>query len=391
MPNQPHATSAQTSAVMLASHYLRTPLTHIQLGVEGAAELEDTTRNQLLGLVPSLAADIETLIARTTTAAEQVAVVSDPAQPAWRVLISGYFLLPLLLVLALGVVSDYVFIAYATIRIPPTNLLLEVLAFVAAAALFYTVIRRRALRRQERLGVDRLAEDQARLNAAKNGFIHDGGLALSAHVQALKGLIPPVASSVEGSALELGVRELDSLVYKFELLTSLTPERARDTQTFSLHDLVSDIERSDRLRLEAKHITLAVDQATVVVHQSRELIDFVVRSIIDNAIKFSPEGSRVSVAWHQAKREVTLVIEDHGKGIPTDYRTHLFEPFSRPGSVETYAQEGLGLSLYLDKIILSYLGGELKLETHEGHGTRVAVRLPLGSLLPTQELARASN
>jgi signal transduction histidine kinase len=100
-----------------------------------------------------------------------------------------------------------------------------------------------------------------------------------------------------------------------------------------------------------------------------------VASLLDNAIKFSPPGSTVNLSWEAQTEHLIFETRDRGSGIPREYQERVVEPFAKTASVERFEDTGLGLSLYLDKLILDDLGGVLTIDSKEGQGTRVTARL----------------
>ena len=101
----------------------------------------------------------------------------------------------------------------------------------------------------------------------------------------------------------------------------------------------------------------------------------VVANLLDNAIKFSPEGGRVDVAVSAPEDGVLhLVVRDRGLGIPPERRARLFEPYHQ-AHPET-ERSGLGLGLYVSRRIVELHGGAIRADFPEDGGTRFTVSLP---------------
>jgi signal transduction histidine kinase len=104
-------------------------------------------------------------------------------------------------------------------------------------------------------------------------------------------------------------------------------------------------------------------------------LEQVLVNLVDNAIKYSPDGGAVRVAVSALDPEwVELAVSDQGLGIPPDRRRRLFERFYRAHD-ESYAS-GMGLGLYISKRIVKQHGGSLTAEFPSDGGTRMVVRLP---------------
>jgi signal transduction histidine kinase len=100
-------------------------------------------------------------------------------------------------------------------------------------------------------------------------------------------------------------------------------------------------------------------------------------NLINNAVKFSPEGKAVEVTITKGSEYVSIAIQDHGLGIPTDALPHLFERFYRAKNVTVAEIPGSGIGLYIVKSIIDELGGSISVESEINHGTKFTVRLRL--------------
>jgi two-component system sensor histidine kinase KdpD len=105
-------------------------------------------------------------------------------------------------------------------------------------------------------------------------------------------------------------------------------------------------------------------------------IDQVLTNLLENAVKFSPHGTEVTVAAGRFHDAVEVRVVDHGPGIPNDERERVFEPFVR-GEQGTATGAGLGLSI--GRAIVESHGGKIWLEGTPGGGTTVVFRLPLST------------
>jgi PAS domain S-box-containing protein len=98
-------------------------------------------------------------------------------------------------------------------------------------------------------------------------------------------------------------------------------------------------------------------------------------NLINNAAKFSPAGAVVETHLTSADEEVTVVISDHGLGIPPEAIPHLFERFYRARNVSIAEIPGSGIGLYIVKSIVDELGGSISVDSAPGRGTRFLVSL----------------
>jgi len=105
------------------------------------------------------------------------------------------------------------------------------------------------------------------------------------------------------------------------------------------------------------------------------LLRLIISNLLNNAAKYSSRGSDVLFELYCAPHETILIVQDYGMGIPEKDLPHIFKPFHRAGNVGTISGTGLGLSIIRQAVELH--GGTVELESQEGVGTKVTVRLPL--------------
>lgn len=114
------------------------------------------------------------------------------------------------------------------------------------------------------------------------------------------------------------------------------------------------------------------------------LIQRVIVNLLDNAAKFIPTGSMISVSATAGNNEMTIVIEDDGPGLPLGQEAKIFDKFSR-GEIESN-KPGVGLGLALCKTIVEAHGGKIFAENRVNGGARFTVTLPLGIAPIPEEL-----
>src|SRR5262245_31847365 len=103
---------------------------------------------------------------------------------------------------------------------------------------------------------------------------------------------------------------------------------------------------------------------------------YVVRSLVDNAVHYSPAGGEIVVTLERRDAEAVLRIVDHGVGIGPCDLPHVFEPVFRAPTAEGLAP-GLGLGLATTRLIVEQYGGSIHAESIEAAGTTFTMRLPL--------------
>ena len=102
----------------------------------------------------------------------------------------------------------------------------------------------------------------------------------------------------------------------------------------------------------------------------------VVDNLVNNACKFSPDGSAVTVDVSVDGPWATLQIIDQGRGIPPEDLERVFDRFERVEDPLNMTTSGAGLGLYIVKSLAEGLGGDVRLSSVLGEGTTVTVRFP---------------
>ncbi len=134
-----------------------------------------------------------------------------------------------------------------------------------------------------------------------------------------------------------------------------------------------------RSAAEAKQVELAEDIASgITVNGDARRLQQIVWNLITNAVKFTPEGGKVSVALREEKREAVIEVRDTGHGIEPEFMPHVFERFRQADSSTTRPHMGLGLGLAIVRHLVELHGGTISAESKgAGKGSTFRVRIPL--------------
>jgi signal transduction histidine kinase len=132
-----------------------------------------------------------------------------------------------------------------------------------------------------------------------------------------------------------------------------------------------------RARATKHDFALATDQS-LVAEVDPVGIEQVLSNLLDNAVKYSPNGGRIDVEVGRAGTEhALLAVRDRGIGIPPEKREAIFGRFYQ-AHVEDH-RSGLGLGLYISRQIVTQHGGDIAVEFPPDGGTRFVVTLPVGA------------
>nr|WP_231127235.1 ATP-binding protein [Motilibacter aurantiacus] len=130
---------------------------------------------------------------------------------------------------------------------------------------------------------------------------------------------------------------------------------------------------------DAKRITLVTggESGLHVLGDAPQLV-MAVRNLVDNAVTYSPAGTRVAVTTRRADSLVELTVTDQGIGIPERDIERIFERFYRVDQARSRATGGTGLGLSIVKHVANNHGGDVTVWSEEGSGSTFTIRLPCG-------------
>ena len=180
-----------------------------------------------------------------------------------------------------------------------------------------------------------------------------------------------------GSMLEETSR-LTHLVESLLLLTRVDRGRIRmNRKDQDVSALVEKAVEDLRVMAEEKGQTLVLDLKNGI----RAVIDdealrTALVNLLDNAIKYTPEGGTISVRLTEGQHEITVEVTDTGPGIALEHREKIFDRFYRVEKDRPRDPGGAGLGLAIAKASVEASGGRLELASHEGQGSTFRIVLP---------------
>jgi signal transduction histidine kinase len=147
-----------------------------------------------------------------------------------------------------------------------------------------------------------------------------------------------------------------------------------------LRDVLSEAVEAARPRARTRGIDLERthdDGGPAICRGDRDRLGQVVDNLIANALKFTPEGGRVTARLTTSATEATIEVSDSGPGVPADEHARLFERFYRSPHAIDQAVPGLGLGLSIVKSIVEAHGGRIGVRSHRSGGATFELALPL--------------
>jgi signal transduction histidine kinase len=124
-------------------------------------------------------------------------------------------------------------------------------------------------------------------------------------------------------------------------------------------------------------LELRTEPALPAVAADREQVKQVLVNLIDNAVKYSPDGGRIEVGLKRLNARVRFAVVDHGLGIPSNELERVFEKFHRLDPEMSRGVGGTGLGLYISRQLVEQMNGRIWVTSREGAGSTFSFELPV--------------
>ncbi|MDQ3077005.1 MAG: HAMP domain-containing histidine kinase [bacterium] len=129
----------------------------------------------------------------------------------------------------------------------------------------------------------------------------------------------------------------------------------------SLHEMIQEsLEKyGQKIREKAMHFNIQMDQDVPLIVVDRRKIQFVIDMLVDNAIKYTPQGGTITAGVVTTKNSVLVSVTDTGMGMSMFDLTHVFKKFYRSKEAKTIDTEGMGMGLHTAQVIMHHHGGRI--------------------------------
>ena len=241
---------------------------------------------------------------------------------------------------------------------------------VGAVAVFHDVTELKRLERVRREFVANVSHELRTPLTAIKGYaetLRDGGLR------------DPETAAEFVRVIHRHAERLRALIEDLLDLAAVEQGEARiDLAPVALRDVATQAEAVARPAAAGKRHTLTLDVPGDLprVLADRDRLGQVLINLLDNAVKFTPEGGRIEVSARPSSGRVVLSVKDNGVGIPPEDIGRIFERFYRVGRSRDRREGGTGLGLAIAKHLTQAMGGTIEVESRPGSGTTFRVSLP---------------
>jgi signal transduction histidine kinase len=188
-------------------------------------------------------------------------------------------------------------------------------------------------------------------------------------------------SSAQSEALVTVQKSIDELVDFISSILSLSRIEGKEIQlnlvTKDINALLNEVVSRHQYLAQEKNIQIRCELDPLFsVKLDVDLIRQVFTNLIENAIKYSPPGSRVLISSEESDGQVVVQVADQGIGIAKEELENIFMKFYRSKEVRASTTKGTGLGLYLASYFVELHGGRISVESELGKGSTFTVELP---------------
>ena len=235
-----------------------------------------------------------------------------------------------------------------------------------------------------------MSEQLENLDNTRNEFVSNASHELKTPLSAIKVLAESLLNmEVEDPAvykdfltdINFEIDRLNAIITDLLILVQMDKEdtvRSRfKKDPVLLNELVQRTMKGLQLLADQKNIRLELfDEEEVIVPGDRLKLQQVISNIIDNGIKYTPEGGRVTIEVYNTPNFGVVKVSDTGFGIAPEELGHIFDRFYRIDRARSRSTGGTGLGLSIAKRIVMLHNGDIRVQSEENRGTTFRIELP---------------
>ncbi len=233
--------------------------------------------------------------------------------------------------------------------------------------------------------VVRDVSNERRVESVRRDFVQNVSHELKTPIGALALLAETLASDDDPAVFrqlaERMAREADRLARLVDDLLDLSVIEAQESpnrEVVPVDRLLTDA--AERIRPAAEAVGISLDvravSGDIVIPCDRSQVVSAITNLLDNAVKYSEQGGKVTVEVESMNGRVTIAVRDEGIGIPSRDLERIFERFYRVDRARSRATGGTGLGLAIVRHVAHAHGGEVVVSSVEGEGSEFRIELP---------------
>lgn len=369
--------------LMLSSHYMRTPMTVIKGNIEllqSLKSLNDQSAASLQLITNSIQEKIETMLSQLTKTSglEAIKPPLRESTAKLKILLSAPVLLPVIAIIVISVFMQLVLIDFRVTRPSVIDVIIQTAVGLLLVQVFVSKYRSYKIHKDSRRDQQEIFNKQRELDETRANFVNQAAEMLGQDVMKLEAeLQTQTGQGVDVSRIRKGSDQLKNVINKFVFAGTLQAGAVQaEKEQFSSKDVINQAIESQQARATEKNVSLHVGGTELLPVQNKRLVSIVLASLVENAVNYARSGTPVTVTTSADTDSFVFNVDNQGTPIAEEKVNNLFKPFARVESAETFDQEGLGFSLYLDRLIMLYMGGSISLRPLQT-GTHAEISIPV--------------
>ena len=206
-----------------------------------------------------------------------------------------------------------------------------------------------------------------------------GEVALRDQRQDPEGLRETIATMLESA------HRLSDMVESLLTLARADHDKPRQLQRIDAHEFAETAVDTVRVLSDEKdqRVTVVADsEHQIVAKGDSELLSMALFNVLDNAIRYSPTGSEITVRVGTTRNSIFFEVKDEGPGIAREHQDRIFDRFYRPDHSRTQHTGGVGLGLAIARSAIWLQGGDIEVRNRTGGGAVFRITLPTGPTEP---------
>ena len=318
---------------------------------------------------------------QSLTGAQQANIRNLEQKKGLSFLTNPNFWLPVVVISTTVVLLNFIFIQAN--RYTPTaitilsQLLLGFVGVIALGVSYYFY-------RQQKATTALLKTEQTieqEFNTRQANFISEASNKLSDDLLLLDGISKDIAKYPKVAGFTDGLKDLKQIVAQLEKLSQLSKYVPGLNWSTNLSQTISNTTKDLDNLANKQGVTITTNNLTLgtLVAIESSALNHLIAAPLKNAIKASPAGNQVTITQTTNPKDklhpITLTITDQGKGIPANKLQDIFTPFNSAHSLERFTDTGLGLDLYLAKVVTEAYGATIDITSQEDIGTTTTIGL----------------
>jgi signal transduction histidine kinase len=236
---------------------------------------------------------------------------------------------------------------------------------------------------------NRMSAELENLESSRRDLVANVSHELKTPIAAIRAHLENLADGVESpnpQTLQVMLAQTERLGRLVEQLLDLSKLESGEVplhrERVALAPIVSQVVSEIMVARAGRRVAIEpdVDPDVPPVDADAERLHQVLFNLIDNAVRFTPDGGEVRVRAHRHNGSVAVAVADTGTGIPSEHLPRLFERFYRVDSARARGDGGTGIGLAIARSVVEAHGGHIKAESEPGKGSTFTFDLPVAEV-----------